>query len=99
MEVKGKEAYSRLDKAVSGTFADSQYSIDDIIAEGELVAWRQTFRGTFKGSFSGFPPNDKIITAPGIVFVRIKDRKIVETWAIRDMLSMLQQMGVIKPIW
>jgi len=96
-ELKGKQAFVDLDKTVRNAFPDSQYTIEDVIEKDDKVVWRETFRGTFSGNFRSMTPTGNKVVLPAIVIHRFADGKIVETWVERDNLSMLQQMGIIKP--
>src|SRR5690349_9555898 len=56
------EAWTRfLGDFVAG-FPDLQISIEDAVAEGDLVAQRVTFTGTHAGDFQGLPPTHKRVT-------------------------------------
>ncbi len=76
-------------------FPDSRFPLDDVIAEGDLVAVRHSFRGTHQGEFQGIPPTGVKVTVPAIVIYRIVDGKIIETWLNADMLGLMQQLGVV----
>lgn len=78
-------------------FSDYQFVIDDLIAEGDKIAIRNTFRGTHTGEFAGAPATGKQITFACIVILRIEDAKIVDRWAVVDELGFMIQLGVIAP--
>jgi predicted ester cyclase len=44
----------------------------------------------------GIPPTDRKVTFQGMRFFKFKGTKCIETWNLVDMLSMMQQLGVIK---
>lgn len=79
-------------------FPDVQMTIEDMIAEGDKVAVRYTFRGTQQGETQGIPPTGKYVNVPGIFICRCRDGKIVEEWDIWDDLGLLQQLGAISPL-
>ena len=76
-------------------FPDGQFVVEDLIAEGDKVVARVTFRGTHQGEFMGMPPTGKQVSFTGIEIDRIEDDKFVETWANLDVLGFLQQLGTI----
>jgi steroid delta-isomerase-like uncharacterized protein len=76
-------------------FPDQHTTVDDILAEGDKVAARFTFRGTQTGAFQGIPPTGKAVTMNGMAIWRIADGKIAEHWVLFDALGMMQQLGVI----
>ena len=75
-------------------FPDLRITIDDLIAEGEIVVARATMYGTQKGEFFGIPPTGKEVNVSMFGIDRIVDGKIVEGWGEVDMLTMMQQLGV-----
>lgn len=76
-------------------FPDGQYSIDQIIAEGDMVMVRWTGRGTNTGEGNGLPATGKHIEATGITVFHIVGGKIVEEWNEYDMLGLLRQLGLL----
>jgi hypothetical protein len=69
--------------------------IEEMIAEGDLVAIRARHHGVHRGPFMGIPPTGKEIDVPGFLTYRIADGKIVDHWLLADSLLMMQQLGVI----
>ncbi len=76
-------------------FPDDHHTIDDLVAEGDKVVVRTTHSGTHQGSFLGLAPTGKHIINTSIHIFRIASGKIVEVWANRDDLGVLQQLGAI----
>jgi predicted ester cyclase len=72
-----------------------QFTIEDLIAEGEKVVVRYTYRSTHQGPWRGVPPTGKPVTFTGIFIYRILDGKIVEGWENADALGLVQQLGLI----
>jgi len=72
-------------------FPDIQVSIDPIIAEDNMTAWRRTHTGTHQGEFMGFQPSGKKITWQTIVFSEYnEDGKVVKEWGVSDLFEVLQ---------
>ena len=76
-------------------FPDGQWTVEDLIAEGDKVMTRVSWRGTHKGEFIGIPPTGKQVTVSGMYGYRIADGKIAEWWDYSDNLGLMQQLGVI----
>jgi predicted ester cyclase len=74
-----------------------QFTIEDLIAEGEKVVVRYTYRGTHKGQWRGAPPTGKAVTFTGTITYRIIGGKAVEGWQNADNLSVLRQLGILPP--
>jgi predicted ester cyclase len=68
----------------------------DIIAGGDKAVARVTASGTQTGEFMGMPASGKTIEVQLIDIMRFDDAGLVcEHWGVMDMLSMLQQLGVL----
>ena len=76
-------------------FPDLRFALEDVIAEGDMVAWRITARGTHQGALMGIPPTNKPVAISAIIISRFVDSKWTEDWLSIDMLGMLQQIGAI----
>ena len=76
-------------------FPDSQFTIDDMIAEGDRVATKKTFTGTHTADFGEIPATGKSVTLQFVDIMRVRDGKIIEHWLSMDQLSFLQQLGVV----
>ena len=80
-------------------FPDIQAKIEDLIAEGDRVVARVEFTATQAGSFHGFPPAYRRVSFSGMDIFRLKDGKIIERWAQRDFLGMLEKLGhITRPV-
>ena len=77
------------------TAIEQHFTLEDIVAEGDRVVVRWTTNATQIGEFLGIPATGKSYTIAGIDIHRLKDGKLAEHWHVVDMLSMLQQLGVI----
>jgi predicted ester cyclase len=76
-------------------FPDISFTIEEQIAEGDMVATRWTGTGTNEGELMGMSPTGKHSVVTGIGIDRIENGKIVESWGNWDTLGMLQQIGAI----
>lgn len=88
-------------KAVFGMFRagfpDVKFTIDNMVADGDVVATLVHGEGTNTGDFMGMPASNKAARWRSVGFFRVKDDKIVEHWGIPDLLGLLIQIGVIPP--
>jgi predicted ester cyclase len=82
-------------------FPDLRFTVDFIVAEGDLVMCEASFEGTHLGEFPLIPPlqgptldpNGKTFKVKHIHRFRLKEGKIIEHFAVRDDLGMFQQLG------
>jgi steroid delta-isomerase-like uncharacterized protein len=95
---RGPEAIREFIATYLTAFPDGRITIDEQLAEGELVATRWTGRGTQEGELMGIPPTGKKVTVAGITISRVKNGKVAEEWTNWDTLGMLQQLGVVPEL-
>jgi steroid delta-isomerase-like uncharacterized protein len=80
------------------SFPDVDYSLEDLVAEGDLVAARYVLNGTHEGEFMGIEATGKRVTVRGMDFFRVSGGLIAEYWECLDKLSLLRQLGVIPGV-
>jgi steroid delta-isomerase-like uncharacterized protein len=91
----GREGLKAFVSAFHAAFPDGHLNIDQMIAEGDTVATRVTFRGTHTGDFMGIPATGKQVAVPALDMARYDNGKLVEQWGGPDQMSLMQQLGVI----
>jgi predicted ester cyclase len=85
-----------LRKGIDGlrtAFPDFHFTMEDQLAEGDLVAVRYRGQGTQRAEFLGVPATGKHIDYTGMIIVRLHEGKIAEFWAQPDQLGLLKQLG------
>lgn len=77
---------------------DLQYTVKDVIVEGNkgVVSWTAT--ATHTGELWGIAPTGKKVTDAGIVVMRVEDGKIVEFGGQWSDLDFAIQLGAIPPM-
>jgi predicted ester cyclase len=93
--VRGIEGYKRNVSGVIAGFPDIQFTLQHIVAEGDLVVVHWTWKGTNTGTFRGYPASNSPVTNEGIVIYQMKDGKAVRAWLQSDRLGALVQIGVV----
>ena len=76
---------------------DAHVTVDNMIAEGDLVVSMVTMTGTMKGDMGGMKATNKSAKVGGVDIVRIKDGKAVERWGYFDQMAMMKQLGMMPP--
>ena len=76
-------------------FPDMHFTIRQQLAEGDKVMTHKTFHGTHHGPFMGIPATGNEVVFDNIDIMTVTDGKITEHWAVGDMLSLMQQLGVV----
>jgi steroid delta-isomerase-like uncharacterized protein len=91
--VRGPDDVKRLVTMLRGMFPDFRLQIEAMVAEGDLVVSRYVTTGTDTVGYMGMAPTGKTIRTPAIQMFRFSKGKIVESWAARDDLGTLRQLG------
>lgn len=82
--------------AMMGTaFPDWRASIIDVVAEGDRVVVHLNSKGTHQGEMEGIPATGNTVSQESIVMYRLTNGKIDEGRNAMDLLSFMQQLGVI----
>jgi len=76
-------------------FPDYRDTLEEVMAEGDKVVARWTFRGTQQGDFQGVRPTGKEVVMTGISIFRLAGNKITDDWTVFDLLGLMQQLGVV----
>ena len=93
--LRGADAFREFHKKFYDAFPNIVVTVDDTIAEGDLVVARCSVRGQHTGDGLGFAATNKPIMITGIGIARVKDGMVVEAWNNFDFLSLNQQIGVM----
>lgn len=81
-------------------FPDLHATVEDVVIQGDKVVVRTIIRGTQQGEFLSVPATGRPVTFMAIDIHRIANNRIVETWHVEELLSVVQQLGatVTPPI-
>ncbi len=93
-----REGLKYLTHMFRAAFPNGAMTIEDMLAEGDRVVTRKTFRGTHTEDLMGIPSTGKQVTIELIDIVHLAHGKVIESWSAADNLGMLQQLGVIPPL-
>jgi steroid delta-isomerase-like uncharacterized protein len=94
-DLHGPSEFKVFHATFRGAFPDVRVQMDDMIAEGDRVAYRFTATGTHRGGDLGFAATGRPVRFLGMGSVRIANGRIVEGWNVLDQLGMLTQLGVV----
>jgi predicted ester cyclase len=94
---RGREGLKDIVRTVRGGFPDLRVSVEAISEDDDQTWARVTFSGTNTGELMGHPPTGRQATWTAIDQCRYADGKLVEHWGVVDLLSMMQQIGMVPP--
>src|ERR1051326_1348314 len=86
----GIDGIKRFYRAYWAAFPDVVLTVDNLMADGNLVACCFAVRQTHRGEFMGVPATGKVVTSSGITIMTFAEGKCVERWSQADFLGMLQ---------
>ena len=82
------------------TFPDFHVTLEDVIAEGDLVCIRMTVTGTHTGEHRDIAPTGQKMKVRSVQIYRIVDGKVVEGWTdfnfYIDQLNFMKKGGIIE---
>lgn len=93
--MRGPAGYLAIIGMMRSGFPDIQWTLEELVAEGDKVAARFTMRGTHRGVFFGVQPSGKTISVQAMNLYRLLSGKFVEERGQPDMLGLLQQIGAV----
>jgi steroid delta-isomerase-like uncharacterized protein len=95
VEATGAQALKEVFASLHQAFPDLHVTVEDLIAEDDKVAGRNSITGTNLGEYQGRPATGKAITYDEIFIFRFVNGRIAETWGVVDVFSQMQQLGAI----
>ena len=91
-----KEGTLEFFRILLAAFPDMRMDVEDLIASEDKTVARVKATATHKGEFMGVPPTGKRVEVQLIDIMRFNDAGLVcEHWGVADMLSLMQQLGVV----
>lgn len=89
----GVKTFFRLQIAA---FPDLRLAVEDVVADGTKVVARVRYTGTQQGEFQGMPATGKAVDVQLIdIFAFADDGRAREHWGVIDLMTMMQQLGVV----
>ncbi|MFD9947362.1 ester cyclase [Nonomuraea sp. NPDC059023] len=76
-------------------FPDIRVTVEDVVADGDKIVYRNTVTGTHLGEYRGVAPTGNAVTYQEIFIVRFADGLIAEIWGVTDVHAQLRQIGAI----
>jgi len=97
-DIPGPEGLKQAMTAYRTALPDLHFTVEEMVAEGDLVAMRWSATGTQEGELIGIPATGLATVTTGINIIRFgADGMMVEEWSNWDQLGLMQQLGVVEP--
>jgi predicted ester cyclase len=78
-----------------GGFPDIHCEVDDLIEEGDQVAWSVRATGTHTGDFMEIPPTGRIVDFDSLNIGRFRDGRGYQHKVLMNDVKMMTQLGVM----
>ena len=91
----GPAAYKSQIQMYRQGFPDLEFTIEDLIGEGEKVVCCWTMSGTHQGEFMGVPATGKRMSVDGVTIHNVTNGKIMDSYVSLNLWDMMQQLGTI----
>jgi steroid delta-isomerase-like uncharacterized protein len=92
---RGPEGFLEFYRGISGGFPDYDITVEEVIAEGDKVVLRFTFRGTNTGDYFGIPSTGKPVTIRFVEIFTVRNGQIAQIWHLTNVLEIMQQLGFL----
>lgn len=93
----GLEGAKQANEQAVAAWSDKMVTIQDLFGEGDRVVVRTRMTGKNTGGlpFFGIPANDATVDFESTSIYRLKDGKVVETWAQIEVPKLMQQLSAM----
>ncbi len=91
------ENFKEVVRGARAGIPDLFFATQDFIVEGNQVVVRSTGTGTHEGTFLGVPGTGTPVEFQAIDIHRVEGGRIVESYHVEDLLSVLMQVGAFPP--
>ena len=94
-EAQGRDGIRQLISMYRTAFPDMTNTLDEQVAEGDVVVSRGTTRGTHQAALGDIPATGQSITVPWIAISRFDSGRISSDYEVYDSLGLMQQLGLV----
>ena len=76
-------------------FSNQEFTILEVVGQGDRLVKHWNFKGTHDGDFFGVPATGKKVDVSGVTLVQMKDGKIAAEQDYMDFLAFYKQLGLL----
>ena len=95
IELRGLEAYRDVMRQLHEGFPDFEYSLEDMVGEGDRIHCTYRYTGTHQGEFMGIQASDKKADYLVASACRFEEGKLVDELDFYDGLTFMRQLGAV----
>ena len=90
---RGREAFREWLRWYTSAFTEREWTVHDIISEGDRVVARNSGWTTYRGGLLGIPSEGQRVLETGILILRVKDGLVRELWSEMSDLQLMMELG------
>jgi predicted ester cyclase len=94
---QGVNGVLQASKNFRAAIPDLRAEIEELLVVNDRAVVRYTFTGHFAGSFKDVKGDGREISFRAVDIYRVQNGQISDNWHLEDNLSLMQQLGVVKP--
>lgn len=94
-DIRGPAEFKEYQRALLSAYPDLKVIVEDTVVEGDKIAARCRVTGVHQGEGLGLAPTNQPVDFTGMVFLRVKDGKIIEAWNEFNFMKMYEQVGAL----
>ena len=89
---RGHSEFADYVRSVTTALSGYRCEIEQLVAEGEVVAARMLFSGRHTGEFLGRAPTGRTVKWAGAAFFRFESELVRDLWVLGDLVSLYAQL-------
>ena len=93
--IHGPKDFKPLFKKFREAFPDIKITVGETVSDGEKIASVCYVSGLHEGEGLGLSPTKQPVEFMGLVLIKHKDGKIIESWNSFDFMKMYAQLGAL----
>jgi predicted ester cyclase len=94
---EGLKGVLKASKNFRAAIPDLRTEIEELVVVNDRAVVRYIFTGHFAGRFKDLKGDGREISFRAVDIYRVQNGQISDNWHLEDNLSLMQQLGVVKP--
>ena len=90
---RGRESFKARARFVRSAFADRSVAVDDLVIDGDAIAWRWTLTATHVATFMDLAATGRRVALRGVNFQRLRDGRVAEHWTLADLAGLARLLA------
>jgi len=92
-DARGRETFREWLRWYTSAFVDREWTVHDIISEGDKIVVRCSGRATYKGGLLDIPSENQQVLETSILILRVEDGLVQEIWSEMSDPQVVMQLG------